>query len=184
MGLQIYGAFMILLSTIIPVSIIMTLEVVKGLQAYVILSDPYLVGSSEDKFKVLSIKLQEDLGDLSYIFSDKTGTLTKNEMEFRACSIFGRLFDEEDKKNSNKPKSSIFSNCFDFYGLLESIIKSETIEFNNHNFPYTDYRQYVEEFFMNLILNHNVKIFKNRFSVRLTVISKELFKGQTLMRLH
>ena len=36
--------------------------------------------------------LVEELGQIEYIFSDKTGTLTCNEMEFRECSIFNTMY--------------------------------------------------------------------------------------------
>ena len=37
--------------------------------------------------KVRTMNLNDELGQVSYIFSDKTGTLTQNCMEFRKCSI-------------------------------------------------------------------------------------------------
>ncbi len=56
--------------------------------------------SENENFKVLSLKIQEDLGNVRYIFTDKTGTLTKNELEFKACSIINRLFYAERKSQS------------------------------------------------------------------------------------
>ena len=41
--------------------------------------------------KVQSMQLPEELGTINHIFCDKTGTLTKNELEFRGISFKGNL---------------------------------------------------------------------------------------------
>lgn len=68
-----------------------------------------------ENFKVLSLKIHEDLGNVRYIFSDKTGTLTRNELEFKACSIINRLFIKDKEKNPlgidfNKPEDILNAN--------------------------------------------------------------------------
>lgn len=40
--------------------------------------------------------LNEELGMVKYIFSDKTGTLTRNVMEYKKCSVAGTIYDIED----------------------------------------------------------------------------------------
>ena len=49
--------------------------------------------------KARTTTLNEELGQIEYIFSDKTGTLTQNVMTFDRCTINGRvygdLFDDE-----------------------------------------------------------------------------------------
>jgi phospholipid-translocating ATPase len=42
--------------------------------------------------------LNEDLGQIEYLFCDKTGTLTENEMVFKECSIDGILYQERSNK--------------------------------------------------------------------------------------
>ncbi len=94
-----FGAFFIIFNNIIPISLTITFEIAKFIQVWFISKDTKMFDEEKDeKFKILSMKLQEDLGNVKYIFTDKTGTLTKNEMIFRACSIYSKLFFEE-KKN-------------------------------------------------------------------------------------
>lgn len=46
--------------------------------------------------KVFSSSINEELGQIQYIFTDKTGTLTCNKMIFRFCTIGNNSFGETD----------------------------------------------------------------------------------------
>jgi magnesium-transporting ATPase (P-type) len=97
--IKIFGADFIIFNTLIPISLMISYQVVKGFQIVLIERDPELAKDLEDQVKTFSIGLHEDLGSIKYIFSDKTGTLTRNEMEFKALSNFTKLFDDEDEEN-------------------------------------------------------------------------------------
>ena len=57
--------------------------------------------------KANSSDLNEDLGQIEYLFTDKTGTLTENEMEFKQFSINGTIYYEKNGKIISLEKNEI-----------------------------------------------------------------------------
>jgi magnesium-transporting ATPase (P-type) len=139
-------------------------EVIKGLQVFFMNKDKQLAKFPDDKVKILSMKLHEDLGCVKYIFTDKTGTLTKNEMQFKACSIYTVIFDEELDEETESPKiintenkKSIFCDTLDVRQIISAIVNDiPTNIISVENSPFGNYKQAITEFFLNIALNHNV----------------------------
>ncbi|XP_048844715.1 phospholipid-transporting ATPase IF isoform X3 [Brienomyrus brachyistius] len=88
-------AFLVLYNFIIPISLYVTVEMQKFLGSFFIGWDLDLYHiESDQKAQVNTSDLNEELGQVEYVFTDKTGTLTENEMHFRECSINGVKFQE------------------------------------------------------------------------------------------
>jgi len=94
-----FFTYFLLLNTLIPISLIVSTEIIKMVQGIFIRWDISLYSKVRHCFcGVKSISIIEELGNINFIFSDKTGTLTKNELEFKYCIIENKIY-EYDKSN-------------------------------------------------------------------------------------
>lgn len=79
---------------IVPISLYISIEFVRTAQAAFIYWDhrmKYVRNGITTRTTARSWNLSDDLGQIEYIFSDKTGTLTQNCMIFRQCSVGGKV---------------------------------------------------------------------------------------------
>uniref|UniRef100_A0A8D3DBW0 Phospholipid-transporting ATPase n=1 Tax=Scophthalmus maximus TaxID=52904 RepID=A0A8D3DBW0_SCOMX len=107
--------FIILYNNLIPISLLVTLEVVKFTQALFINWDMEMYYAETDTPAVArTSNLNEELGQVKYLFSDKTGTLTCNVMHFKKCTIAGITY-------GNLPSNSNNSTEFDDPTLIQNI---------------------------------------------------------------
>ena len=84
---------LILYGYLIPISLYVSIELVKVLQARFINNDIKMYHPETDKpARARTSNLNEELGQIDTILSDKTGTLTCNQMEFIKCSIAGTAY--------------------------------------------------------------------------------------------
>ncbi|KAF1993342.1 phospholipid-translocating P-type ATPase [Amniculicola lignicola CBS 123094] len=94
-GVIAFWAAVILFQNLVPISLYISLEIIRTLQAIFIYNDVMMYYEKIDyPCTPKSWNISDDVGQIEYIFSDKTGTLTQNVMEFKKCTINGVPYGE------------------------------------------------------------------------------------------
>ncbi|XP_069505591.1 phospholipid-transporting ATPase IK-like isoform X2 [Ambystoma mexicanum] len=92
-GFFLFWGFIILLSTLVPMILYITMESIYLVHSLYINWDLEMYYAETDTpAAARSTTLNDNLGQIEYIFSDKTGTLTQNIMTFKKCCINGHIY--------------------------------------------------------------------------------------------
>uniref|UniRef100_A0A8C1P7U1 Phospholipid-transporting ATPase n=1 Tax=Cyprinus carpio TaxID=7962 RepID=A0A8C1P7U1_CYPCA len=140
-GFLSFWGYIIILNTMVPISLYVSVEVIRLGQSKFINWDLQMYYADKDTAaKARTTTLNEQLGQIEYIFSDKTGTLTQNIMAFKKCTITGRTYEM----------------------LLEEfnpiLIRQFLRPLNDQNLLYTTKDPQIHEFFKLLSLCHTVMV--------------------------
>ncbi|XP_075708420.1 phospholipid-transporting ATPase IK [Rhinoderma darwinii] len=150
----VFWGYTILMGTIVPMSMYITLEFIHLLHSMYIDWDIDLYFAEKDMpAKARSTSLNDLLGQVEYVFSDKTGTLTQNIMTFKKCCISGNVYGTNSGEKNLKAVSFTWNKyavkkfCFYDQSLIDMVCKNED--------------NLVKEFFRLLAICHTVMTDKN-----------------------
>ncbi len=93
-SLLLFFRFFVVFAGLIPISLYVNMEIVRGFQVYFIENDSMMKDhKTGTKAEVRTSNLNEELGVVHYVFTDKTGTLTANRMDFKKCSLDNKVYE-------------------------------------------------------------------------------------------
>ena len=140
--------FFVAYAQIIPISLYVVMEMIKLFQTLLIKYDYELFDFFIEKPSTCRESgLIEELGQIDFIFSDKTGTLTQNIMEFKKCFINGKVYGAESEYNECNNEIFSINGDMQAYKKLKHKPKDEDEKSE---------REIIEMFFILLSTCHDV----------------------------
>ncbi|KAI1476453.1 phospholipid-translocating P-type ATPase [Daldinia eschscholtzii] len=126
--------YWVLFSSLVPISLFVTVEMVKYWHGILINDDLDIYYDKTDTpANCRTSSLVEELGMVGFVFSDKTGTLTCNMMEFKQCTISGIQYaDEVPEDRRATVQDGVEVGIHDFKRLRENIKSHPTAEAIHH----------------------------------------------------
>jgi phospholipid-transporting ATPase len=156
------GTWIVIMTNFVPISLLTTFPFSKLCYGYFISKDIDMTNKSNLLgAKVHSSNLNEELGQVNFIFTDKTGTLTQNKMKFKAFTVGTTSYGEE---NSDFNINILFNKINkDKYGEIRDV------EFIDKDYKLKDdlsnknISKNLLHFFYNLCLCNDVEIDIKKF---------------------
>ncbi|XP_005730678.1 phospholipid-transporting ATPase ID [Maylandia zebra] len=110
-----FWSYVIILNTVVPISLYVSVEIIRlGNSFYIDWDRKMYYARNDTPAEARTTTLNEELGQIKYVFSDKTGTLTQNIMIFNKCTINGKCYGDVYDYTGQRLEMNEYTDTVDF----------------------------------------------------------------------